>query len=61
LSWRHTTEDVLTFDRGPTFRCVVNLSLRPVDIRSEGRLLVSSEPCSGRLRPDTAAWLAPTA
>jgi alpha-glucosidase len=59
LSWRHSTDDVLAFDRGPTFRCVVNLSTRPVDIGSE-QVLVASDAWSGALRPDAAVWLAPT-
>jgi alpha-glucosidase len=60
LSWRQATDDVLAFDRGPTFRCVVNLSSRPVDIGSGRQVLVASEAWSGALRPDAAVWLAPT-
>ena len=60
LSWGNTTDDVLSFDRGPTFRCVVNLSSRPVDIGSEWQVLVAGDAWSGELRPDAAVWLAPT-
>jgi alpha-glucosidase len=55
LTWRPAGDDVLAFDRGPDFACVVNLSARPVAI--EGRVLLASGPCSGDLPPDTAAWL----
>ena len=50
-------DDVLAFDRGPTFRCVVNLSARPVDLAGQGRVLLASGPCPGELPPDTAVWL----
>ena len=50
-------DDVLAFDRGPTFRCVVNLSARPVDLAGQGRVLLASGPCAGELPPDTAVWL----
>ena len=55
LTWRPAGDDVLAFDRGPDFACVVNLSAWPVAI--EGRVLLASGPCSGDLPPDTAAWL----
>ena len=55
LTWRPSEDDVLAFDRGPDFACVVNLSARPVAL--EGRVLLASGPCSGDLPPDTAVWL----
>jgi alpha-glucosidase len=55
LAWQPSDDGVLVFDRGPSFRCVVNLSTRPVAL--EGRVLLASGPCSGDLPPDTAAWL----
>jgi alpha-glucosidase len=55
LSWRPSGDDVLAFDRGPGFACVVNLSARPVAL--EGHVLLASGPCSGDLPPDTAVWL----
>ena len=55
LSWRPSGDDVLAFDRGPAFPCVVNLSARPVAL--EGHVLLASGPCSGDLPPDTAVWL----
>ena len=57
LEWRPSDDDVLVFDRGPAFRCVVNLSSRPVSLRGQGRVLLASVPCSGELPPDAAAWL----
>jgi alpha-glucosidase len=58
LTWRDTADDVLSFDRGPAFWCVVNLSREPVDLAGQGRVLVASGPCDGGLPPDTAVWLA---
>ena len=55
LSWRPSGDDVLAFDRGPGFVCVVNLSARPVAL--QGRVLLASGPCAEGLPPDTAAWL----
>jgi alpha-glucosidase len=55
LTWYAAGADVLAFDRGPSFRCVVNLSDRTVPV--EGTVLLSSGACAGDLPPDTAAWL----
>jgi alpha-glucosidase len=55
LTWHPAGDDVLAFERGPEFRCVVNLSAHPVPI--EGTVLLASGPCAGTLPPDTAAWL----
>ena len=57
LAWVPADDDVLAFDRGPTFRCVVNLSARPVDLTGQGSVLLASGPCAGELPPDTAVWL----
>jgi alpha-glucosidase len=56
LAWVQAGEDVLAFDRGPAFRCVVNLSPEPVAISGPGRVVLASGPCGDRLPPDTAAW-----
>ena len=56
-TWVPADDDVLAFDRGPTFRCVVNLSARPVDLAGQGSVLLASGPCAGELPPDTAVWL----
>jgi alpha-glucosidase len=56
LIWRDAGDAVLAFDRGTTFRCVVNFSGEPVDLADHGRVLVASGPCADGLPPDTAAW-----
>ena len=49
---------VLHFARSDGWRCVANLSAGPVDL-PPGEVLLSSAPLeSGRLAPDTTAWLA---
>jgi alpha-glucosidase len=55
LVWRASPGEVLAFERGPSFTCVVNLSDRPVAL--DGEVLLASGPCSDVLPPDTAAWL----
>jgi alpha-glucosidase len=55
LAWRPSPDEVLAFERGPSFTCVVNLSDRPVAL--DGEVLLASGPCSDGLPPDTAAWL----
>jgi alpha-glucosidase len=55
LTWQPWDDDVLAFDRGPSFRCVVNLSAHPVEV--QGRVLLASGPLTGGLPPDTAVWL----
>jgi alpha-glucosidase len=59
MTWRDSSDGVLAFDRGPSFRCVVNLADRPVDLTGQGRVLVASAPFSGGLPTDAAVWLAP--
>jgi alpha-glucosidase len=57
LTWHDLGDDVLAFDRGSRFRCVVNLSARPVSLAGQGRPVLSSSPVDDHLPPDTAAWL----
>ncbi|SFK49844.1 glycoside hydrolase family 13 protein [Geodermatophilus ruber] len=57
LTWRDLGEDVLAFDRGTAFRCVVNLSGRPVPLAGQGRPVLTSEAAGEALPPDAAAWL----
>jgi alpha-glucosidase len=57
LSWCPSADDILAFDRGAAFRCVVNFSAEPLDLAGQGRLLVASESCAGGVPPDAAAWL----
>ncbi|GAA4678181.1 glycoside hydrolase family 13 protein [Pseudonocardia yuanmonensis] len=58
LAWADGAPDVLVFDRGSRFRCVVNLSGEPVPLRGHGTpLLTSCQQTRHELPPDTAAWL----
>jgi alpha-glucosidase len=57
MTWCPTTSDVLAFDRGPAFRCVVNFSAEPLDLTGQGRVVVASAPCADGLPADSAAWL----
>lgn len=59
MSWLPSADGVLAFDRGPSFRCVVNLGDRPVDLDGEWELLVASAPVAAELPQDTAVWLRP--
>jgi alpha-glucosidase len=56
LVWIDAGNEVLAFDRGTALRCVVNLSGEPLDVTGHGAVLLASDPCDGRLPPDTAAW-----
>jgi alpha-glucosidase len=56
LTWLEAGDDVLAFDRGPAFRCVVNLSGTTLEVAGYGRILLASGPCDGVLPADTAAW-----
>ncbi len=59
LTWSEAPDGVLAFDRGPGFRCVVNLSEVPIPVI--GTTLLTSSPLDGgRLTPDSAVWLSPT-
>jgi alpha-glucosidase len=57
LTWRDLGDGVLAFDRGSRFRCVVNLSDRPVSLAGQGGPVLTSEAVAGGLPPDTAVWL----
>ncbi|MGY1692920.1 glycoside hydrolase family 13 protein [Geodermatophilus sp. SYSU D01105] len=57
LVWRELGDDVLAFDRGTAFRCVVNLSSRPLPLAGLGDPVLTSEAVQDDLPPDTAAWL----
>ncbi len=57
LVWQEAGPDVLAFDRGEGFRCVVNLSSEPVPIEPHGELLLASDADAGEhLAPDAAGW-----
>lgn len=59
FAWRPMPTDVLAFDRGPSFRCVVNLSRQPLAIDPDTTVLLASADLTdvGYLPPDTAVWL----
>ncbi len=60
MQWRADGgEDVLAFDRGPGFVCVVNMGRTPVPLPAEATLLLASDELTadGALPPDTSAWL----
>jgi alpha-glucosidase len=56
--WRKSADGVLDFERGPNFRCVVNISGKPLPLIPGWVPLLSSAPLSnGSLPHDTAVWL----
>jgi alpha-glucosidase len=58
--WRPGPAGVLDFDRGPGFRCLVNLSGREVALDPEWTPLIVSTPGrAGTVPNDAAAWLTP--
>jgi alpha-glucosidase len=57
LTWCDLGDGVLAFDRGDHFRCVVNLSDRPVPLLGQGEPVLTSSPVAVDLPADTAAWL----
>ncbi|UGQ43773.1 glycoside hydrolase family 13 protein [Rhodococcus aetherivorans] len=59
FGWQPSATDALVFDRGPTFRCVVNLSRQPVAIDPDATVLLASAALTAArsLPPDTAVWL----
>jgi len=57
FAWLDTEPGVLAFERGPSFRCVVNFSAPAVSLDPGARILLASGPCTDVLPPDTAVWL----
>ncbi|GAA2758599.1 glycoside hydrolase family 13 protein [Actinopolymorpha rutila] len=58
LVWRDSDADVLMFDRGSSFRCVVNLGQEPVELPAGAEVLLASAPLpDGKLPTDTSVWL----
>jgi alpha-glucosidase len=57
MTWCDMGDDVLAFDRGTAFRCVVNFSADPVALAGQGRVLLASTPYDDGLPADSAAWL----
>ncbi|MEU5877670.1 glycoside hydrolase family 13 protein [Spirillospora sp. NPDC047279] len=59
FTWLPSAPDVLTFTRGDTFTCAVNLGATPVELPPGTPILTSAPVENGILPPDTTAWLAP--
>jgi alpha-glucosidase len=58
MTWLPAPPDVLAFQRGPGFACVVNLAAAPAALPAHAELLVASGPLvDGQLPTDTAVWL----
>lgn len=56
LVWLPAPKGTLHFRRGNRFRCVVNLSDRPIDLAGEVVLASAELDEHGRLPPDATAW-----
>jgi alpha-glucosidase len=58
FAWADAPAHCLAFDRGPGFRCLVNLSGVPCPLPEGAEVLISSGPLTdGLLPPDHTAWL----
>jgi alpha-glucosidase len=58
MQWRaEAGGDVIAFDRGPGFACVVNMGPVPVPLPPGTVLLASNDLVDGTLPGDTAVWL----
>ena len=58
FAWRDSADGVLDFERGPDFRCVVNLSGAGIALDDGWQVLLSSSPLlDGALPHDGSAWL----
>ncbi|PZF81963.1 glycoside hydrolase family 13 protein [Jiangella anatolica] len=61
LAWLpSSSDDVLAFQRGRSFACVVNLGTAPAELPAHREVILASGDvdADGRLPADTAAWLA---
>ena len=57
FAWHDAPDGVLDFDRGPGFRCVVNISGAPLPLAGADVLLSSVPLEDGALPHDAAVWL----
>jgi alpha-glucosidase len=58
LAWDGPDGDVLSLTRDPGFRCIVNLSTKPIRLPARDTALLASGPLDdGFLPSDTAIWL----
>ncbi|MEX5261073.1 glycoside hydrolase family 13 protein [Kocuria sp. CPCC 205263] len=59
FAWAGAPARCLAFDRGPGFRCLVNLSDECVPLPEDAEVLLASAPVpGGQLPPDHTVWLA---
>ncbi|WP_304554979.1 glycoside hydrolase family 13 protein [Blastococcus sp. TF02A-30] len=58
LEWLDAGDGVLAFQRGRSFRCLVNLTASSRPLAGWGEVLLASAPCDDLLPPDTAVWVA---
>ncbi|MCU7727174.1 glycoside hydrolase family 13 protein [Actinoplanes sp. KI2] len=61
LTWHDAPEGVLVLDRGPEFRCTVNMGDSPVRLDAPGELLIASGPVTieagvAIIPADTTVW-----
>jgi alpha-glucosidase len=58
FAWTQAPSQCLSFDRGPGFRCVVNLSDTSVPLPDDAQVLMASNRLAdGQLPPNHTAWL----
>ncbi|MEX5296501.1 glycoside hydrolase family 13 protein [Kocuria sp. CPCC 205268] len=58
FTWAQAPDGCLAFDRGPGFRCLVNLSDVCVPLPADAEVPLTSTPLTGtQLPPDHTAWL----
>ncbi len=57
--WRPALRNVLAFQRGPAFRCIANLSDKPVPVGAGSTVLIASDLLTdtNEIPPDATAWL----
>ncbi|HUW78387.1 MAG TPA: glycoside hydrolase family 13 protein [Candidatus Nanopelagicaceae bacterium] len=58
MSWLPSQEQVLLFERGDGFLCLINFAGIEVQLPDQTKVIISSVPITGNLVPsDTAVWL----
>jgi alpha-glucosidase len=58
LRWRESPSEVLFFERGEDFACVVNISDQPIELPTHRELLLASVPLLDDTLPaDATAWI----
>ena len=58
LRWLPSRPDVIAFERGDRFACLVNFGAEPVPLLQDADVLISSDELEGGALPrDTSVWL----